>query len=118
MPPMNRKRRGASPATTRKLSAAEQADAAREQALDTPVAEMDLPVRVINTLERRGALLCRDLMNLSDFTISTTRNLGEKGVNLLKNAISKLGLEPPNWTVMARKTRGNTGSHHIVDFPS
>lgn len=99
MPPENRRRR-----TQRKKgldtstwTEPEKKAHKEKQLLKTPVAEMDLPVRIINTLEENGVILAEQLMAQTYGSLMGMRNFGDKTLTEVRAAIKALGLEPPGW---------------------
>ena len=65
--------------------------------LETPVAEMELDVRVVNTLEENDIILVKDLMTQTWETLMGMKNFGNKTLHEVIEAIKKLGLTPPDW---------------------
>lgn len=65
--------------------------------LETPVAEMELDVRVVNTLEENDIILVKDLMTQTWETLMGMKNFGNKTLREVIAAIEKLGLTPPDW---------------------
>lgn len=78
-------------------SQAERDAHAKNEKLKTPVAEMQLAVRVINTLEENDVILAEDLVAQTYETLMTMKNFGQKTLSEVKSAIVKLGLPAPNW---------------------
>jgi DNA-directed RNA polymerase alpha subunit len=71
----------------------------KKQRLETPVAEMQLPVRVINTLEENGVILACDLIKETYESMMKMKNFGDKTMSEVKAALAALGLEAPaTWT--------------------
>lgn len=66
-------------------------------ALKTPIAEMKLSVRVINTFEHYGIITADDLVKQPYSALIGMKNLGEKTVKEVKAAVVALGLPAPNW---------------------
>ncbi len=73
--------------------------AAHKQAelLKTPVAEMKLPVRVINTLEDHDVILVSELMVQTHESLMGMKNFGDKTLREVRAAITSLGLTAPEW---------------------
>ncbi len=99
MPPRNRKykqapRKGPDTST---WSAAEREEHERKAKLKTPVAEMDLAVRVINTLEENDVILAENLLEQTYETLMGMQNLGEKTLDEIREAVKQLGLPAPAW---------------------
>jgi DNA-directed RNA polymerase alpha subunit len=69
----------------------------REKLLETPIADLDLPVRVVNTLEEHGVLLFRDLVTRTWDQLMAMRNFGEKTLNDVRRLAADTGLATPNW---------------------
>lgn len=122
MPPRHRKykaepRRGPD---TSSWTPAEREAHAKKQMLQTPIAEMALAVRVINTLEENDVILAEHLMRQTYDSLMRMKNFGEKTLTEVRAAIVKLGLTPPEWTKPARpkkvpRPRGGKGKS-IVDL--
>ena len=70
----------------------------REQMLKTPVADMALTVRIINTLEENGVILAGDLLGQTYASLMRMKNFGDKTLREVSAAVAKLGLTPPAWT--------------------
>lgn len=98
-------------------------DAEREvhlnkQRLETPVAEMTLPVRVINTLEENDVILAKDLIKETYESMMKMKNFGDKTMSEVKAALAALGLTAPDsWkkppkppTLRMPKLKGNKDS--------
>jgi DNA-directed RNA polymerase alpha subunit len=100
MPPRNRKYRRPlkSGPDTSTWTAAEREAHLTTQRLDTPIAEMKLSVRVINTLEDNNVLVARELMTQTYETLLAMKNFGEKTLTEVRTALVALGLDPPVWT--------------------
>jgi len=76
------------------------------QKYKTPIADLKLPVRVINTLEEHSVLLVEDLMKQTHETLMRMKNFGDKTLSEVENAVRKLGLEPPAaWKRTTRSRR-------------
>jgi len=99
MPPENRKRRQPKKTgpDTSTWSEADKAAYAKKKALETPIAEMALQVRVINTLEDNGVIMCSDLMKQTYEVLMGMKNFGDKTLTEVRDAIKALGLDPPTW---------------------
>lgn len=99
MPPPNRKykrpvRKGPDMSS---WSPQEREAAAHAARLKTPVAEMKLPVRVINTLEEHDVILAEHLVAQTYETLLGMKNFGEKTLREVKAAVVALGLPAPKW---------------------
>ncbi len=97
--------------------------AEREAYLDkqrraTPVAEMALPVRTINTLEDHGIIMAGDVVRQTYTTLMAMANFGEKTLEELRAAVVALGLPPPNWERPPRPPAPprKTGKRSILEF--
>lgn len=102
MPPENRRRsKVQTEPDTAGWSEEDKAKHRREKALQTPVADMAIPVRIVNILEDNGVLLCADLMNQTYKGLMGMQNFGDKTLREVRRAIRALGLAAPRW----RKTR-------------
>lgn len=75
----------------------------RQQKLQTPIAEMKLSTRVVNTLEECNLIICADLMRQTYESLMEIQNFGEKTLGEVRAAITLLGLEPPAWTPPVKK---------------
>ena len=99
MPPANRRykqtaRKGPDTST---WSDAQKAEHRRKEMLGTPVAEMALTVRVINTLEENDVILAEHLMTQTYESLMGMKNFGDKTLTEVRAALVKLGLTPPVW---------------------
>jgi DNA-directed RNA polymerase alpha subunit len=99
MPPENRKHRIQK---TRKLDTTSWTEEdlrehEHKEKLQTPIAEMKLPVRVINTLEENNVILAKDLITQSYEALMQMKNFGEKTLREVRAAFDDLGLECPSW---------------------
>lgn len=86
----------------------------KQEALKMPIAEMPLPVRVVNTLENAGVFLCADLLNLTREQLLQVRNLGHKTLQEVEKALRSIGLTPPaSWSSSTQAAttavKGKTG---------
>jgi hypothetical protein len=100
MLPENRRRR--QPPRQRELDTSmwteeERATHLQKVLLKTPLAEMDLPVRVINTLEENNVIWAEHLMTQTYESLMAMKNFGDKTLEEVKEAMRKLGLKPPAW---------------------
>ena len=64
----------------------------KQQLLATPLAEMKLPVRVVNVLEEHGVILVKDLVRQSYETLMSMTNFGGKTLKTVVVAPRKLGV--------------------------
>lgn len=69
----------------------------RAARLKTPIAEMDLAVRVINTLEENDVILVEHLLGQTYESLMRMKNFGEKTLTEVRAAITTLGLDAPAW---------------------
>lgn len=103
MPPENRRRRQtAVQPNLSHWSEADRLEYETQRKLDTPVAEMKLSVRVINTLEEYSVILCRDLMAQTYTSLMAMKNFGDKTLTEVQAAVRAMGLPPPPWIRPAR----------------
>lgn len=95
MPPENRRRRKpAVPDKTRTSAELEK----------TPIAELSLPVRIVNALEESNILLVKDVLGRRRSELAGIRNFGDKTLKEIITAVSRLGLSPPaDWLQTPRK---------------
>jgi DNA-directed RNA polymerase alpha subunit len=99
MPPPNRryKTSGRKGPDTSSWSPEERAAHERAKKLQTPVAELALSVRIINTLEENDVILVETLMTQTYESLLAMKNFGEKTLTEVRAAIATLGLVPPEW---------------------
>lgn len=100
-----RRRRGGRPSAEvmQQWTAAQRAAYERELRLDTPVAEMGVSVRLVNTLESLGIILCRDLLKLSADQLYDIPNFGDKMLVECREGVKRLGLPAPwGWRLPRR----------------
>jgi len=96
-------------------TAVQRAEYARELRLDTPVAEMGVSVRLVNTLENLGIILCRDLMQFTAAQLYEIPNFGDKMLVECREGVKRLGLQPPRgWR---RPRRQHTSKQKKVPKP-
>lgn len=97
MPPENRRRRRVvgGPDMTHWSTEDRQAYAERQRR-ETPVAEMALSVRVINTLEDNNVIMACDLLRQTYASLMAMKNFGEKTLTEVKIAVRALGLVVPD----------------------
>jgi len=74
---------------------AQKADFLHQQRLRTPVANMLLSVRIINTLEAYRILYAGEICQLSYHDLMSMRNFGETTLREVQTALRKIGLSPP-----------------------
>jgi DNA-directed RNA polymerase alpha subunit len=72
------------------------------KALEMPLAEAGLPVRVVNTMEANGVFLVKDLLEETEEDLINTANIGDKTIKEIASCIRKLGLDPP-WPCTLKK---------------
>lgn len=122
MRPTNRKYR-AGPKKgpdTSSWSAADREAHETKTKLETPIAEMRLTVRVINTLEENDVIIAQNLMSQTYETLMGMKNFGDKTLTEVRAALVALGLDPPAWKkppkpkpVRPKKSRGGGGSNPL-----
>lgn len=100
MPPPDRRRRrprsgGPSPEILAQWTPEERARYENERRLETPIAEMKLSVRCVNTLESLSVILCKDLMGKTAEELFEIPNFGETTLKEIIRAVQALGLTPP-----------------------
>ncbi len=109
MRPPHRKHRGGS---EHDQSAEELTARARRRALETPIAELDIPPRVASAMEAAGLFLIGDVLTLARDDLAGIKNAGGQAVLALGAAARALGLEPlPDWAPPVkppRRTRRGT----------
>jgi DNA-directed RNA polymerase alpha subunit len=115
MPPENRRRRRVKTGPDMTHWAPEDRAAAELAArLNTPVAEMALSVRIINTLEEYSVIVCRDLMTQTYESLMEMKNFGEKTLTEVRAAIQALGLTPPAWKKPKKPPRPPKADSHGI----
>ena len=62
------------------------------QSLKLTVEELDLPTRIANALRRGGYKIVEDLVTAERSSIAKVKNLGEKSVVLVEEALNKRGV--------------------------
>jgi len=67
-------------------------DQQNNQSLKLTVEELDLPTRIANALRRGGYKIVEDLVNADQSAIAKVKNLGEKSVGLVEEALNKRGV--------------------------
>lgn len=99
MPPENRKRRSKRKRVLDTSTWTEEQINAKElkERLNTPIAEMNLSVRVINALEEGDVILASDLMIQTYESLMAMKNFGEKTLTEVQEALKQLGITPPTW---------------------
>ena len=60
--------------------------------LETPLAETDLHVRTVNCLEDESIFTVKDLLNCTPERLMEIPNFGEKTLQMVYDALEKLGL--------------------------
>lgn len=71
----------------------------REDRLATPLAELDLPLRIVNSLEGAGLFTIKDLVALELDAVKAVDNLGAKAVSQIIDALGERGVYPTSWGV-------------------
>lgn len=99
MPPENRKRRNRGPKgpNTESWTPEEREARAHAERMETPIAQLDLDVRIINTLEDNQIIYVNQLVIQTYETLMKMRNFGEATLKAVRAALAKLGLKPPEW---------------------
>lgn len=65
--------------------------------METPIAQLDLNVRIINTLEDNQIIYVKQLVIQTYETLMKMRNFGEATLREVRTSLSTLGLKPPEW---------------------
>jgi len=78
-------------------TAEEKAAHAREEQLKTPIAAMNLPVRVIDTLEDHDVVTAADLVKQTYASLMVMKNFGATTLAEVRAAVVALGLPDPKW---------------------
>lgn len=65
-----------------------------QQALQTPIAEMGLPIRIVNALEEDDMILCAHIMIRDRESLLRVSNFGESTLKEVVAAVKRLGLRP------------------------
>jgi len=60
--------------------------------LSLPVEELDVSQRALNSIKRMGINTIGDLVKLTEEELKSTKNIGRKAINELKEALKQLGL--------------------------
>lgn len=100
MPPRNRRYRKTSRMSgpnTSSWSDKERAALEESEKKQTPIAELDLSVRVINTLEGNNVILVEHLLAQDYESLMKMKNLGDKTLLEIRAALVALGVTPPEW---------------------
>ena len=121
MPPANRKYRRvkASGPDTSTWTESERQEKLQQERLQTPVAEMVLTVRIVNTLENNDVLLAQDLVAQTYESLMKMKNFGETALKEVREAIVALGLTPPEWKKppkSAKSTKPPGKPRSIIDI--
>lgn len=77
------------PAQEEKLSSLSPAEA---EVLRLTVEELDLPTRIANALRKGGFKTVNDLIGIPKITVAKVKNLGEKSVSVVQEALQKKGV--------------------------
>lgn len=105
---MERRRRGRHqeipPEIFNAWSNEEQAAYVKQQAMEKPIAEIGLSVRIVNTLENLGVLLVKDLLAMTTDNLLEASNLGIETLRQIQQVVKTLGLKPP-WRLRRRQRR-------------
>lgn len=118
MPPANRRRR-----TTKRKGpdTSTWTDEDRKQhelheKLRTPIAELALPVRVVNTLEDSNIILVSDLLRQSYDALMQMNNFGDKTLREVKEALLALGVPMPAWNKPPAPKKTRTKKRDIFNM--
>lgn len=65
--------------------------------LNTPIAQMDLSVRIINTLEDNQIIYAYQLIAQTYETLMKLKNFGETTLKEVRASLKRLGLDAPKW---------------------
>ncbi len=60
--------------------------------LSLPIEELDISQRALNSIKRMGITTIGDLVKLSEEDLKSTKNVGRKAINEIKDALKQLGL--------------------------
>mgnify|MGYP001770627616 CR=1 FL=1 len=60
--------------------------------LSLPIEELDISQRALNSIKRMGITTIGDLVRLSEEDLKSTKNVGRKAINEIKEALKQLGL--------------------------
>ena len=66
---------------------------AEAEVLKLTVEELDLPTRIANALRKGGFKTVGDLVGAPKMTIAKVKNLGEKSVSIVDEALQKKGVQ-------------------------
>lgn len=99
MPPENRRRRR--PRQTEPDNAGwspeEQAKHALDKKLKTPLAELPLSVRAVNTLEEHDVILVGELIRLTYDDLIKIKNFGDTTLTEVRQVVEAFGIPLPQW---------------------
>ncbi|MFN3870305.1 MAG: DNA-directed RNA polymerase subunit alpha [Aquificaceae bacterium] len=60
--------------------------------LSLPIEELDVSQRALNSIKRMGITTIGDLVRLSEEDLKSTKNIGRKAINEIKEALKQMGL--------------------------
>jgi len=60
-------------------------------------------LRVVNILELAGIMTVRDLVRQTYEDLAEAKNLGDKTIRDLREAVRKIGGDPPAWLPMSKR---------------
>lgn len=80
------------PVVSEKAQTTEKVEQKPNEVLRLTVEELDLPTRIANALRKGGLKTVEDLISAKRDTIVKVKNLGEKSIGLIEEAVSKKGV--------------------------
>jgi DNA-directed RNA polymerase alpha subunit len=101
-PPEHRRRKREDPQWQQFFTPEEQEAARRQEKLDMSLADTGLSVRIVNNLEDQGIEFVRDLVKLDRNELLAIENFGESTLVECRQAIDKLKIAHPNWSLPAK----------------
>jgi DNA-directed RNA polymerase subunit alpha len=60
--------------------------------LALPIEELDISQRALNSIKRMGITTIGDLVKLTEEELKSTKNVGRKAINEIKEALKQMGL--------------------------
>jgi DNA-directed RNA polymerase subunit alpha len=60
--------------------------------LSLPIEELDVSQRALNSIKRMGITTIGDLVRLTEEDLKSTKNVGRKPINEIKEALKQMGL--------------------------
>jgi DNA-directed RNA polymerase alpha subunit len=76
--------------------------------LDSPLVELGIPLRLVNSLERDGIMTIRQLCELCTTEVARRPNFGNRNVDAIKIALDRHG-----WSLRYELSEGSTGLRPI-----